>query len=119
MCWWVWLGFGSLLILLVPGLGVINLHIALLVVVVDRIDVTVRCVVLTGFGMVGGTDAPVAAFMGLLFWCHGLVGASCVSGFVCFWLRCVVVVIVCGVGAAWDKVGKAVLNKANPDKGKG
>ena len=63
----VWLGFGSLLILLVPGLEGVNCRIALLVTVVDRVDVIVRCVVLSGLIMVGGTEALVAAFIELLF----------------------------------------------------
>ena len=49
------------------GLVVVNLLIVLLVIVVDRVDVIVRCMVLAGLGIVGGAGAPVATFMGLLF----------------------------------------------------
>ena len=53
-------GIWSLLDLLVMGLGVVNLFIGLLAMVVDRVDVTVWCIFLAGFGVVGGAGAPMA-----------------------------------------------------------
>ena len=63
---WVWLGFGFLSVLLVPGLGGADRRIALFFFVIGRIDVIVHRVVLAGLSVVVGAEALVAVCMELL-----------------------------------------------------
>ena len=60
----------------------------------------------------GGGGALVATFMGLLFWCLGLVGTGCVIDHVGLCLRCAVVDGFCGGGAVWDKAGPGFLEQS-------